>query len=184
MKTIITLLLVGLSVGLGNFAASVAIGLGGVNKSLRIRIAIIFGLFETLMPLVGLIIGQKIAHDLGGHANLIGGTLLGLTGLYLIISSLRKSKNDDLSKATSSWGKLILAGLSLSIDNLIIGFGLGARNQPLLLAIIIIGTTSVFLALLGLEIGNKLNSKVEEYSEVLSGLILIIIGLLISMNIL
>ena len=184
MKTILTLLLVGLSVGLGNFAASVAIGLGGVNKTLRLRIALIFGLFETGMPIIGLVIGQKIAHDFGGHANLIGGFLLGLTGIYLVVSSLRKTDDKKVSQASLSWGKLLIAGLSLSIDNLIIGFGLGSHDQPLLLAAIIIGTTSVCLALLGLEIGNRLNRKVEEYSEILSGLILIFVGILIGLKIL
>ncbi|HEY1646251.1 MAG TPA: manganese efflux pump [Candidatus Saccharimonadales bacterium] len=184
MKTILTLLLVGLSVGLGNFAASVAIGLGGVNKSLRLRIALIFGLFETGMPIIGLVIGQKIAHDLGGHANLIGGSLLGLTGIYLVVSSLRKTDTKEVSQAVHSWGKLLIAGLSLSIDNLIVGFGLGTRHQSLLLAAVIIGATSVCLALLGLEIGNKLNSKVEEYSELFSGLILVTVGILIGLQVL
>lgn len=183
MSGILALILIGISVGLGNFAASVAIGLGGVNKSLRVRIAIVFGLFETLMPIVGLLIGQQIAHKLGGHANLIGGLLLGLTGVYLTISSLRKKDDSKKAKATKSWSKLIITGLSLSIDNLIIGFGLGVRHQPLLLAIIVIGTTCIALSLLGLELGNRLNSKIEGYSELASGLILILVGILVSLKV-
>ena len=179
MKTLLTLMLVGLSVGLGNFAASVAIGLGGVTKELRLRIAIIFGLFETVMPIIGLIIGQNIAHKLGGNANVIGGVLLCITGLYFVIGGLRKTDDKKVNQATNGWGKLLFAGLSLSIDNLIIGFGLGTHHQPLLLAAVIIGATSVGLALLGLEIGGRLSHKVEEYAEVLSGLILIAVGLLI-----
>ena len=182
MKETLTLLLVGLSVGLGNFAASVAIGIGGVSKSLRLKIAVIFGLFETGMPIIGLIIGHKTAQSLGGHANLIGGFLLGLTGVYLIVSSLKRTDDKKVSQASHGWGKLLIAGLSLSIDNLIVGFGLGTHHQSLLLAAIVIGVTSVSLALLGLEIGNKLNSKAEEYSELLSGLILIIVGILIGLH--
>jgi putative Mn2+ efflux pump MntP len=181
---VLTLLLVGLSVGLGNFAASVAIGLGGVNRSLRLRIAIIFGLFETGMPIIGLLIGQKIAHYLGGHANFIGGSMLGLTGIYLMVNSLKRTDDKKVSQAINGWMKLLLAGLSLSIDNLIVGFGLGTHHQSILLAAIIIGATSVCLALLGLELGNSLNRKVEEYSELLSGLILISVGVLIGLQIL
>ncbi len=184
MKEVVTLLLVGLSVGLGNFAASVAIGLGGVTKKLRIRIAIVFGIFETGMPIIGLLIGQRIAHDLGGKANIIGGLLLGLTGIYLIISSLRKSDDKDVVNASKGWAKLIFTGLALSIDNLIIGFGLGTHNQPILLSAIVIGTISIGLALIGLELGNKLNSKVGSYSEILSGVILIFVGLLIALKVL
>ncbi len=184
MGSVLTLILVGLSVGLGNFAASVAIGLGGVSKSLRLRIAIVFGLFETLMPLLGLFLGQKTAGYLGGHANIIGGSLLALTGVYLIVSSLKRKDDEIVGKATHGWLKLLIAGISLSIDNLIIGFGLGARDQSVFLAAIVIGTTSVLLTLVGLELGNRLNTKVEEYSEIFSGAILILVGLLIGFKVL
>lgn len=179
---IIALLLVGLSVGLGNFAASVAIGLGGVSNSLRLRIVIIFGLFETGMPIIGLIIGQRVAHFLGGNANIIGGTLLGLSGLYLIVTSLFKTDKKDVNLATQGWAKLMFAGLSLSIDNLVVGFGLGTSHEPLLLALLIIGITSAGLSLVGLELGKKLNFKIGGYSELMSGLILMLVGLLISLK--
>lgn len=184
MKELVTLLLVGLSVGLGNFAAAVAIGLGGITKSVRYRVILVFGLFETLMPIVGLILGKQFATYLGGNANLIGGTLLGLTGAYIIISSLRKKRDEKITQSANNWGKLIIGGLALSIDNLIVGFSLGASNQPIILAVIIIGTASIGLAIVGLEIGNKLKSSAEEYSELLSGLILILIGLLIGIKVL
>ena len=184
MAQIITLLLVGLSVGLGNFAASVAIGLGGVNKSLRLRIALIFGLFETGMPLIGLVIGQGLASKLGGNANIIGGALLGLTGIYLIVGGLHKADEDKVKQASGGWSKLLAAGLSLSIDNLIIGFGLGTHHQSLWLAALVIGTTSVILALLGLELGSRLSSKVEQYSELLSGAILILVGIALALKLL
>ncbi len=46
----LTLLLVAGSVGADNFAAAVAIGLAGVDRHLRLRIAVVFGLFEAGMP--------------------------------------------------------------------------------------------------------------------------------------
>ncbi len=184
MRNFITLILVGTSVGLGNFAASVAIGLGGVSKSLRLRIALVFGLFETGMPIIGLVIGNNIAGKLGGNANLIGGALLGLTGFYLTASSLRKTENKTVADVSKGWGRLIIAGLSLSIDNLIVGFGLGTRHQSLWLAVIVIGVTSVCLSLLGLELGRRLSSKVEQYSDLASGLVLILVGLFIGFKVL
>jgi putative Mn2+ efflux pump MntP len=184
VSEIITLLLVGLSVGLGNFAAAIAIGLGGVSGLLRLRIALVFGLFETGMPIIGLVIGHKVAHTLGGNANIIGGVLLGLAGIYIMLSGLRKTDDKEVAQASNGWGKLLIAGLSLSIDNLIIGFGLGTRHQSLLLAAVVIGVTSVCLALLGLEIGNRLGAKVEKYSEFISGLILVAVGVLIALKVL
>lgn len=183
MNNILTLILLGFSVGLGNFAASIAIGLSGVSKKLRTRIAIVFGLFETLMPIVGLLIGEKIAHVFGDRSNLIGGVLLIMTGLYVIYGSFKKDDDKDVKASTGSWSKLLIAGLALSIDNLIIGFSLGTYHVSIILATLIIGITSVVMSLIGLELGSRLSSKIEEYSELLSGVILILVGVLISFKI-
>lgn len=181
---ILALILVGLSVGLDNFAVSIAIGLSKIKKSTRILIALVFGIFETGMPLLGLLIGHQFAKRLGEHSNLIGGILLILAGIYVLINSYKKKDPKLKDSRYSSLGKLLITGLALSIDNLIVGFSLGAHKEPIVLTIIVIGITSVVLALLGLEIGSRLGSKVEEYSEAISGIILIIVGFAIGLNIL
>ena len=148
MNNLIALILIALSVGLSNFAASIAIGIGGVTNTMRLRIAVVFGLFETGMPIIGLFIGQNVASKLGGHANLIGGALLVLTGCYVIYGEIKDKDDKKVKIATNSWGKLLLAGLSLSIDNLIIGFSLGTYHESLILSVLVIGFTSVTLALI------------------------------------
>lgn len=184
MQDLIALLLIGLSVGLDNFAASIAIGLGGVKKSLRFRIAVVFGLFEAVMPLVGIFIGQKLISIIGGNAKHIGGSMLVATGIYLVISALRHKDDEKVKEASESWGKLIIAALSISIDNLIIGFGLVSNHQSLLLMAVVLGTISISLALIGIELGSRLGAKVEEYSEIVSGAVIIMVGLAIGFGIL
>ncbi len=183
MAGIFTLIVIGLSVGLGNFAASIAIGLQGIDNKSRSRVTIVFGTFETFMPIVGLIIGKQLSIFFGNHANLIGGTLLVLTGLYEINSSIRHKDNIKTKESIRNWRKLIITGLALSIDNLIVGFSLGAYGEPLILSAIVIGFISVSLSLLGLEIGKKLGIKVYEYSESISGVILMLVGLAISFKV-
>jgi len=58
------IILVAAALGLSNFAAAIGIGLSGVDGRLRIRVAIIFGFFETVMPLFGLLIGQRVAGSI------------------------------------------------------------------------------------------------------------------------
>lgn len=184
MQDLIALLLIGLSVGLDNFAASIAIGLGGIEKSLRFRIAIVFGIFEAVMPIVGIVIGQKLISIIGGNAKHIGGSMLVATGIYLVISALKHKGDEKVVQATQGWGKLIIAAISISIDNLIIGFGLVSNHTSLPLMVIILGGTSISLALLGIELGSRLGKKVEEYSETISGAVIILVGLAIGFGIL
>jgi len=185
MKDVIALVLAGLSVGLGNFAASIAIGLGGATKQVRTRIALVFGFFETGMPILGLVLGKQLASSLGNHATWIGGGLLIATGLYIVLGAVKEvDKEVKTAESSNSLGRMLLAGLALSIDNLIIGFGLGTHHTNITEAAIIIGVTSIVLALVGLEIGSRASAKLEEYSEIASGVILALVGVAIATGVL
>jgi putative Mn2+ efflux pump MntP len=117
---------VAVALGLSNFAAAIGIGLSGVDGRLRIRIAIIFGLFETAMPLLGLLVGHHVADSIGSAASYLGGGLLIATGLYTLVQA-RRAGSDDLAGSTSS-GNLVFTGAALSVDNLVVGFALGAQG--------------------------------------------------------
>jgi hypothetical protein len=47
----VALVLVAVSVGLSNFAAAISIGVSGIDARTRLRVGVIFGLFETSMPM-------------------------------------------------------------------------------------------------------------------------------------
>jgi putative Mn2+ efflux pump MntP len=93
---VLTIALIAVSIGLDNFAASIAIGLAGIDRRLRLRIAVVFGLFEAGMPLVGLLAGRGLAHTLGGSAHILGGGLLIATGAHAIVATLRSDDDDDM----------------------------------------------------------------------------------------
>jgi manganese efflux pump family protein len=178
---VLTILLIAVSVGLDNFAASIAIGLAGVDRRVRLRIAVVFGLFEAGMPLVGLLIGNGIAHSLGDSAHLVGGALLTATGAYGIVATLRSGDEGqfDPTLGTSTLARLVLLGAALSIDNLVVGFALGADDVSLLPSIVAIGVVSVGLSLVGLELGARLGERVERYGELIGGIVLLAVGLAI-----
>jgi manganese efflux pump family protein len=66
---VLAVLLVALSLGLSNFAASIGIGITGIDARTRLRVGVIFGLFETGMPLLGLVLGRSLARTLGHAAH-------------------------------------------------------------------------------------------------------------------
>lgn len=180
---VLAILLVAVSVGLDNFAAAIGIGLTGIDAKLRVQVAIVFGIFEGGMPILGLLIGRSLTHVLGGHAHAIGGSILALTGLYGIVVAVRERRAGHRSRPGASGdggiGHLIVVGAALSIDNLIVGFALGTYHVSLALAALVIAAVSVLMSLVGLELGSRLGARLGEYGELLGGLVLILVGALI-----
>jgi putative Mn2+ efflux pump MntP len=102
---VLALLLVAVSVGLDNFGASTAIGVSGVDRRLRLRVALIFGVFEAAMPIIGLLLGHSLARYLGSAAKPIGGALLVVIGAYAIVVELMgdKETGETQRPASSGW---------------------------------------------------------------------------------
>jgi putative Mn2+ efflux pump MntP len=100
----IALVLVAASVGLSNFAAAIGIGVAGVDARLRLRVGVVFGLFEAGMPVLGLLIGQRVAADLGHATRWLGAALLIVVGGYGVIKSIRASADDASSAAPGMVG--------------------------------------------------------------------------------
>ena len=179
----IALLLVAASLGLSNFAAAIAIGVSGVDARTRLRVGIVFGLFEAGMPLLGLLLGHRLAGTLGHSARWIGAGLLIATGLYTLIQAFRHH-GGGTGAAAQGLGKLLVSGLALSIDNLAVGFALGTYHVDLLTAAVLIGAVSVTMALAGLELGRLLGTKIGERGEALGGIVLVGVGIAIATGLL
>jgi putative Mn2+ efflux pump MntP len=170
------LLLVALSLGLSNFAAAIGIGISGASARTRLKVGIIFGVFEAGMPIAGLSLGHGLARALGGAAHWISAGLLIATGAWSLAQAVRADPGDAAPASRQGTGRLIVTGLALSIDNLAVGFALGAFHVNLAEAIAIIGSVSIALSLIGLELGTRIGTRAGQRGEVLGGLVLIAVG--------
>jgi manganese efflux pump family protein len=168
------LLLVAAGLGASNFAAAIGIGIGGVDSRTRIRVGLVFGLFEAAMPLVGLALGRVVSHQLGSTGHVVGAILLVVVGGYTIAQGLRSGHGNHLG--TKRAGRLLLTGLALSIDNLVVGFALGTLHIEFALAAAVIAVVSVGMSLVGLEIGGRVGSAFERRGELVGGAVLIAVG--------
>ncbi|HEX3814101.1 MAG TPA: manganese efflux pump [Mycobacteriales bacterium] len=147
------LLLVALALGLSNFGAALGIGLSGIDRRVRLKVAIVFAGLEVGMPIVGLLLGRDLAHPLGGATRWIGAVLLAVSGVYLLAEVLRNQPNRDLTLTGPSANRLAVIGVALSVDNLAIGFALGTHHLSLLLVAVLLGAISVGMSLIDLELG-------------------------------
>jgi manganese efflux pump family protein len=175
---VLALLLVALALGLDNLAASIGIGLSGIDARTRLRVALIFGTFETGMPILGLLLGHSLSATLGSATRWLGAALLIATGAYAVIQALReRDSQENHSQDGQRTGRLLVTGAALSIDNLAVGFALGTLHVSLVLAVIVIGAVSIAMSLAGLELGSRIGSTVGERGELIGGLVLVGVGI-------
>jgi putative Mn2+ efflux pump MntP len=172
---VLALLLLAVALGLSNFAAAIGIGVSGVSRNVRVRVAVVFGVFEAGMPVVGLVLGQSLASDLGHAARGLGGTALIVVGAVSLGQAWRSR---GAGREAPSWrtGRVLISGLALSIDNLAAGFALGAYHTHLALAAVVFGLVSVVMSLAGLELGARIGIAAGERSELIASAILIAVG--------
>lgn len=173
----LALLLLAVALGLSNFAAAVGIGVSGVRGSIRVRIAVVFGLFEAGMPVLGLALGDDLATGLGQLARWLGGAALIAVGVVSLILARRGGLPGSGTQGRP-WGlgRIVASGLALSVDNLAVGFALGTYHTGLLVAAMAFGAVSVAMSLAGLELGAKLGTAAGDRSELLASAMLIAVG--------
>lgn len=171
---VLAIVALAVSVGLSNFGASVGIGIAGIDRRSRRRLLASFWVFETGMPLVGLIIGHAIAGPLGSSGRWISGGLLVAVGAAVIINGRREVEHEWRQVSVT---QALAAGLLLSIDNLVAGFALGAHHVGIVVAVVVLGAVSVAMAAGGFELGRRLNERLAVLAELIGGLVLIAIGI-------
>jgi manganese efflux pump family protein len=85
-----------------------------------------------------------------------------------------------LANPSPRLGRLLASGLVLSMDNLVVGFALGTYGVGVAPGAILIGSISVAMSLVGLELGGLLGRWAGRRSEQMSGVILILVGVAIA----
>lgn len=161
--------------GANNALASVALGTSQLPRSQQFKTAIIFAVFEALMPVIGMAIGESVAGSIGDKARYVGIGVLVVMGIYSLLK--KDGDEDEADKAAKAKGASILfLAVALSLDNLTVGFGVGMFDAPIAIAAIIFGIISLLLTLLGLEIGRFLGKRMSVSADKLSGVVLLIVA--------
>jgi len=181
------LLLLAVALGLDNLAAAIGFGVGATGRiggAARLRIAVVFGLFEAGMPVLGLVLGHGLADNIGEAARWLGGAALIGFGVAGLIQARRESGQSERAQppqrsSVQPIGRLLLAGLVLSGDNLAAGFALGAYQVSIAAAAVVFGTVSVVMSLAGLEFGARIGAAAGERSELIACVMLIVVGAVI-----
>jgi putative Mn2+ efflux pump MntP len=174
------LLLFVLPLSLDTFAMSATLGIGGLAQSGRLKISLVFSGFEMAMPVLGLLVGRGLGQAIGGIAEYVAAAALLSLGSYILLAGGEGEKERFASlQGTRSSIALIGLGISVSLDEMAMGFAIGLLRLPILGAIALIGIQAFVVAQLGLRLGSRLGELVREGAERLAGLALIGLGILI-----
>jgi putative Mn2+ efflux pump MntP len=165
-----------LPLGLDSFAVAAGMGSRGLTRAQRWRLSALFVAFEAGMPLVGLAIGAPVARVIGSAAEYLAAVVLAGTGVWMIVAD-----DDDEEQAaggllTAAGWAVIALGLSISLDELAIGFTLGLARIPVVWVIVAIGVQALIASQLGLAVGGRVGEVWRERAERLAGLMLILLG--------
>ena len=145
----ISLLTLGVTLSLDNFR--VAIALGGLKPTLRrsVKTSFIFGLWDAIAPLVGIVVGHYLSQKIDSTADTIAAVGLGAYGLFVVVRALRTTDHADPDMRWATRG----LPLPLSIDNVAAGASLGLIGYSPWLAPLLFGTVTFVMSVAGHQIG-------------------------------
>lgn len=175
--SLLEIIVVSFGLSMDAFAVSVCKGLSMKKMNIKkaLIIALYFGFFQALMPIIGYFLGITFNNIVKNLDHWIAFILLGIIGFNMI----RESFDDEIEKRNDKIDiqTMLLLAVATSIDALAIGVTFAFFNVNIILAILIIGFITFIISLLGVKIGNKFGDLFQNKAELLGGIILIIMGL-------
>ncbi|MDD7306744.1 MAG: manganese efflux pump MntP family protein [Peptoniphilaceae bacterium] len=173
--SLISIFIIGIGLAMDAFAASICKGLQDKEDSSEIaaQIALSFGLFQGLMPVLGFFLASSFATYIKQIDHWVAFILLLIIGISMLKESREAYCQVDYGIDLKS---LMLLSLATSIDACAVGISFAFLAVNIYRAAIIIAIITCLLSFMGYKIGNRLGLKSKQNAEFAGGLILILMG--------
>ena len=153
-----TILGVAVALAMDAFAVAIATGVSLKQVSFRqtFRLSWHFGLFQTLMPIIGWRLGASIQSYVQASAHWVAFILLALVGSNM----LKEAINDDqeqskrTDKDSTKGMTMVVLSIATSIDALAVGLSMSMLQVSIIYPAIIIGLVAGAFTIVGLHLGN------------------------------
>ena len=168
--------LISLGLAMDAFAVSVCKGLAMKENNIKkaLIIGAYFGIFQAIMPVIGYFLGASFASLISKLDHWVAFILLVSIGLNMIKEVF--SKDDEYSENTN-FKEMVILAIATSIDALVCGITFASLKTNIALASISIGVITFILSVIGVVIGKKFGIKLKNKSQILGGVILILLGI-------
>ncbi len=174
---LLTIIILAFVLAMDAFAVSIVCG--AAYRKLRpggaFQIAMFFGGFQAVMPLVGCLGGISVKGYIAHYDHWLAFGLLAAVGAKMIYESFQIKSIEDKPDPTNI-SVLLLLSAATSIDALAVGITLPFINVPIAAAVIIIGIVTFLLSYFGVFLGKRVGHFFENKIQLAGGLVLIGLG--------
>lgn len=179
--TIVELFLVAVGLSMDAFAVSISNGTVIKNKKKAVFAALMFGVFQAGMPLIGYFLGSAFAEFITGYAPIIALAVLGIIGGKMIIESIgeiRAEKKGEEKTLLKEPGlpAIMIQAVATSIDALVVGVSFAAMSVQIVPAVLFIGIVTFVISLVGVFGGVKFGQLLGAKASLAGGAVLVCLG--------
>ena len=178
----VDIFLLGVGLSMDAFAVAICKGLAmrKVNKFQCFMIALFFGGFQALMPLLGWLLGSTFAGRIKAFDHWIAFILLLYVGVNMIVEAIKDWKEQDQVTEMDppmDYKEMFLLAIATSIDALACGVTFSFYDDfNIFKSITIIGCTTFVISGFGVIIGNVFGDKFKAKAQLIGGIILVFLG--------
>lgn len=177
---ILTLIICAIGLSMDAFAVSICKGLSlhKITFKEQMIVGAWFGGFQGLMPLLGYFLGFNFKDYIVSFDHWIAFILLGFIGLNMILES--REVNDECESCAPSaldFKSMFILAIATSIDALAIGITFAFLEVNIYLAVILIGSITFVLSMIGVKVGHVFGSRYKSKAELAGGIVLILLGI-------
>lgn len=173
----------GLALSLSMDAFAAAIGKGASARHIparaqaveAMRVGVVLGGFELVMPLLGWALGIAFAEAVAAIDHWVAFILLGAVGSRMAWHGMMPERASAPDRR-SSLGALVMAGIATSLDATAVGVSLAFVRIDIWTASLTIGAVTFAMCLFGFLLGRGAGARLGRLAEVLGGLGLIFVG--------
>lgn len=202
-EIIIQIILLGLALSMDAFAVSVTDGLvyQDINKKKALFIALVFGIMQGLMPLIGYWLVELVEMLVSGAGASAGNfmavvvtwaafALLIFIGVKMLVEGIKSlgEKSEEKPARLCSIKEVLFFGIATSIDALGSGVALHSglsNNVTIFIHVSIIIVITFALSLVGVLLGDKIEKLFKgktEITSIIGGCILILLAIWIVLS--
>lgn len=173
-------LVIAFALAIDAFAVSVASGVCFPDRGARrtLRLAWHFGLFQSLMTLLGWLGGLTVRGAIERFDHWVAFALLAIVAAKMLVEAARrpagKGYQTDPTQGVSLW----ILSVATSLDALAVGIGFALLAVRIVVPAVVIGLVAFGMTAIGIQLGCRVSSgaRLGRYAQVLGGVVLLVIG--------